>query len=79
MILSQRRLQISTELSERQERHLEARQKVEELQAEIRNRKWKDLDVRRNKFEKWSLEKNQALENTRKLALKAAELRQAIK
>ena len=78
-ILSQRRLQISTELNGRLERHQEARQKIEEMQAEIRNRKWKDLDNRQSKFEKWSIEKNLAVENSRKLALKAAQLRQAIR
>jgi len=79
LVLSQRKLRIASEVRERRQRHEEARQKVRQIDESLESQKLKNLVEKKSKIEKWSEERNLAMEKSRQLAQKTAELRQAIK
>jgi hypothetical protein len=79
LILSQRKLRAASEFRGRRERHEEVRQKVRQADQSVEHQKSKSLAEKKSKFEKWSEERNQAIEKSRQVAQKTAELRQAIR
>ena len=79
MALIQRKMRVASEFRGRRQKFEESRQKVRQVNESLENRKWKSIIDKKSKSEKWSEERHLAMEKSRQLAQKTAELRQAIK
>ena len=79
MALIQRKMRVASEFQGRRQKFEESRQKVRQVDESLENRKWKSIIEKKSKSEKWSEERHLAMEKSRQLAQKTAELRQAIK
>ena len=72
-------MRVASEFRGRRQKFEELRQKARQVDESLENRKWKTIVEKKTKIHKWSEERHLAMEKSRQLAQKTADLRQAIK